>query len=67
MLIWHSKNMESHSVEKIETQNQIPQIMEPSKGTSFFRTCFNGINALSGKHLIICCCFQDTSKSRSKS
>ncbi|KAG5568348.1 hypothetical protein H5410_064637 [Solanum commersonii] len=30
--------------------------MEPSKGTSFFRTCFNGINALS-----------DTYKSRHKS
>ncbi|XP_049388475.1 amino acid transporter AVT1I-like [Solanum stenotomum] len=44
--------MESHSVERIETQNQIPQIMEPSKGTSFFRTCFNGINALSGIEII---------------
>ncbi|OIT21820.1 PREDICTED: vacuolar amino acid transporter 1-like [Nicotiana attenuata] len=40
--------MESHIVERIESQNQIPQPVEPSKGTSFFRTCFNGVNALSG-------------------
>ncbi|KAF3674700.1 zinc finger family protein [Capsicum annuum] len=44
--------MESSSVERIESQNQIPQILEPSKGTSFFRTCFNGINALSGIGII---------------
>ncbi|XP_033516409.1 amino acid transporter AVT1I-like [Nicotiana tomentosiformis] len=40
--------MESHNVERIESQNQIPQSEEPSKGTSFFRTCLNGVNALSG-------------------
>ncbi|XP_060213426.1 amino acid transporter AVT1I-like [Lycium barbarum] len=45
--------MESHSVERIESQNQIPQTLEPSiGGTSFFRTCFNGINALSGIGII---------------
>ncbi|XP_069154876.1 amino acid transporter AVT1I-like isoform X2 [Solanum lycopersicum] len=39
--------MESRSVESIETQ-----ILEPNKGTSFSRTCFNGINALSGIGII---------------
>ncbi|XP_070031641.1 amino acid transporter AVT1I-like [Nicotiana tomentosiformis] len=40
--------MEPHSVERIESQNQISQPEKPSRGTSFFRTCFNGVNALSG-------------------
>ncbi|XP_059645286.1 amino acid transporter AVT1I-like [Cornus florida] len=40
--------MDSHSAEKIESQNQPPQLQQPSKGTSFIRTCFNGLNALSG-------------------
>ncbi|OIT25882.1 PREDICTED: vacuolar amino acid transporter 1-like [Nicotiana attenuata] len=40
--------MDSNSMERIESQNQIPQSEDPSKGTSFFRTCLNGVNALSG-------------------
>ncbi|CAL5338473.1 unnamed protein product [Camellia sinensis] len=34
--------------EKIESQNQPPQPQQVAKGTTFFRTCFNGLNALSG-------------------
>ncbi|CAL5399043.1 unnamed protein product [Camellia sinensis] len=33
---------------KIESQNQPPQPRQVAKGTTFFRTCFNGLNALSG-------------------
>ncbi|KAK9276633.1 hypothetical protein L1049_006169 [Liquidambar formosana] len=29
-------------------QNHLPQPQQPSKGTTFLRTCFNGVNALSG-------------------
>ncbi|KAM6571015.1 hypothetical protein CsatA_015095 [Cannabis sativa] len=32
----------------MESQNHLPQILEPAKGTTILRTCFNGINALSG-------------------
>ncbi|XP_059645317.1 amino acid transporter AVT1I-like [Cornus florida] len=32
----------------MESQNQPPQLQQPSDGTSFIRTCFNGLNALSG-------------------
>ncbi|MCD9644364.1 hypothetical protein HAX54_032562 [Datura stramonium] len=41
--------MESNSV---ESENPIPQTLEPKKGTSFFRTCFNGVNVLSGVGII---------------
>ncbi|KAL3511122.1 hypothetical protein ACH5RR_030523 [Cinchona calisaya] len=37
--------MDSLNIERVESQNQIPQ---PQKGTTFLRTCFNGLNALSG-------------------
>ncbi|XP_059645295.1 amino acid transporter AVT1I-like [Cornus florida] len=40
--------MDSYSGEKIESQHQPPQLQQPSEGTSFIRTCFNGLNALSG-------------------
>ncbi|GMP58296.1 hypothetical protein CsSME_00022012 [Camellia sinensis var. sinensis] len=40
--------MDSHGAEKIESQNQPPQPQQVAKGTTFFRTCFNGLNALSG-------------------
>ncbi|KAK8317088.1 hypothetical protein V6Z12_A13G086900 [Gossypium hirsutum] len=33
---------------KLESQNEVQQPQQPTKGTSFFRTCFNGLNALSG-------------------
>ncbi|XP_061992565.1 amino acid transporter AVT1I-like isoform X2 [Rosa rugosa] len=37
--------LDSLKVEKIESQIQP---LEPNKGTTFFRTCFNGLNTLSG-------------------
>lgn len=37
--------MDSLNVDTVESQNQLPQ---PQKGTTFLRTCFNGLNALSG-------------------
>ncbi|XP_057492960.1 amino acid transporter AVT1I-like isoform X1 [Actinidia eriantha] len=40
--------MDSHSIEKIESQNQPSLSQQPSKGTTFLRTCFNGLNTLSG-------------------
>ncbi|OIT06178.1 PREDICTED: vesicular GABA transporter-like [Nicotiana attenuata] len=44
--------MESHNVETIESQNQTQQPLEPTSGTSFLLTCFNGLNALSGVGLL---------------
>ncbi|XP_062111606.1 amino acid transporter AVT1J-like [Humulus lupulus] len=41
-------NREESEQERMESQNQLPQILEPAKGTTILRTCFNGINALSG-------------------
>ncbi|XP_057949353.1 amino acid transporter AVT1I-like [Malania oleifera] len=32
----------------MESQNQLPHTQQPAKGTTFLRTCFNGLNALSG-------------------
>ncbi|XP_027099462.1 amino acid transporter AVT1I [Coffea arabica] len=37
--------MDSLNVDTMESQNQVPQ---PQKGTTFLRTCFNALNALSG-------------------
>ncbi|KAL6350733.1 hypothetical protein AAG906_028198 [Vitis piasezkii] len=39
--------MEGQKIESMESQNQLPQ-QQLSRGTTFLRTCFNGINALSG-------------------
>ncbi|KAI3467344.1 hypothetical protein Pfo_024007 [Paulownia fortunei] len=42
--------MDFHNIEKLESQNQ-PQVQQPlpqNKGTTFIRTCFNGLNALTG-------------------
>ncbi|KAE8729862.1 Detected protein of unknown function [Hibiscus syriacus] len=36
--------------EKLESQNEVQQ--QPTKGTSFLRTCFNGLNALSGVGIV---------------
>ncbi|KAI4328445.1 hypothetical protein L6164_020800 [Bauhinia variegata] len=38
--------------ESTKSQNQSSQIEQPSKGTTFFRTCFNGINGMSGIGLL---------------
>ncbi|XP_039057856.1 amino acid transporter AVT1I-like [Hibiscus syriacus] len=38
--------MDLSGTEKLESQNEVQQ--QPNKGTSFLRTCFNGLNALSG-------------------
>jgi hypothetical protein len=35
----------------LESQNQLPQSEDQGKGTTFLKTCFNGINALSGIYL----------------
>ncbi|OMO79045.1 Amino acid transporter, transmembrane [Corchorus capsularis] len=40
--------MDFPRAEKLESQNEVPMPEEPGKGTSFLRTCFNGLNALSG-------------------
>ncbi|XVE53234.1 hypothetical protein DITRI_Ditri02bG0187600 [Diplodiscus trichospermus] len=41
--------MDLSKAEKLESQNQIPQPQQqPTRGTGFLRTCFNGLNALSG-------------------
>ncbi|KAL8196473.1 hypothetical protein R6Q57_024768 [Mikania cordata] len=42
--------MDIKNMEIIESQNQYPQSHEPplTKGTTFIRTCFNGVNTLSG-------------------
>ncbi|XP_015576789.2 amino acid transporter AVT1I [Ricinus communis] len=32
----------------MESQNQLPQAQESGSGTTFLRTCFNGVNTLSG-------------------
>ncbi|OMO82441.1 Amino acid transporter, transmembrane [Corchorus olitorius] len=40
--------MDFPRAEKLESQNEVPMPEEPGNGTSFLRTCFNGLNALSG-------------------
>ncbi|XP_022775898.1 amino acid transporter AVT1I-like [Durio zibethinus] len=40
--------MDFSKADKLESQNELPQPQQPSRGTSFLRTCFNGLNALSG-------------------
>ncbi|WOG88840.1 hypothetical protein DCAR_0208075 [Daucus carota subsp. sativus] len=40
--------MEALSVDTVESQNNISAAEEKCQGTSFPRTCFNGLNALSG-------------------
>ncbi|XVF43120.1 hypothetical protein PTKIN_Ptkin02bG0015000 [Pterospermum kingtungense] len=40
--------MDLSKAEKLESQNELPQPQQPIKGTGFLRTCFNGLNALSG-------------------
>ncbi|PON58312.1 Amino acid transporter [Parasponia andersonii] len=41
-------NCQEAEAERMESQNQTPQTIEPAKGTTILKTCFNGINALSG-------------------
>ncbi|KAK6280855.1 PREDICTED: vacuolar amino acid transporter 1 [Theobroma cacao] len=43
---WHK--MDISKAEKLESQNELPQPQQQGRGTSFLRTCFNGLNALSG-------------------
>ncbi|EOY01921.1 Amino acid transporter, putative [Theobroma cacao] len=43
---WHK--MDISKAEKLESQNEFPQPQQQGRGTSFLRTCFNGLNALSG-------------------
>ncbi|KAE8673226.1 Transmembrane amino acid transporter family protein isoform 2 [Hibiscus syriacus] len=38
--------MDLSGAEKLESQNEVQK--QPNKGTGFLRTCFNGLNALSG-------------------
>ncbi|GMY25993.1 amino acid transporter AVT1I-like [Fagus crenata] len=40
--------MEHLKADGMESQNQLPQSEQPGKGTTFLKTCFNGLNALSG-------------------
>ena len=43
--------MEHLEAEGVESQNQLPQLEQPDKGTTFLKTCFNGVNTLSGLSL----------------
>ena len=43
--------MEHLKADGMESQNQLPQSEQPGKGTTFLKTCFNGLNALSGLSL----------------
>ncbi|KAL4639445.1 hypothetical protein ACB092_03G219000 [Castanea dentata] len=40
--------MEHLKAEGVESQNHLPQLEQPGKGTTFLKTCFNGVNTLSG-------------------
>jgi vesicular inhibitory amino acid transporter len=40
--------MECLKAKEGESHNQLPLPEEPHIGTTFLRTCFNGLNALSG-------------------
>ncbi|KAL6976625.1 hypothetical protein U1Q18_025412 [Sarracenia purpurea var. burkii] len=46
--------MDLHGAERVESQNQPPNSVPhpPKFGTSFLRTCFNGLNTLSGVGII---------------
>ncbi|PPD96260.1 hypothetical protein GOBAR_DD06713 [Gossypium barbadense] len=48
MWVYECHKMDFTKAEKLESQNEVQQPQQPTKGTSFFRTCFNGLNALSG-------------------
>ena len=45
------KKMEHLKAEGVESQNQLPQLEQPGKGTTFLKTCVNGVNTLSGLSL----------------
>ncbi|KAB1208350.1 Vacuolar amino acid transporter 1 [Morella rubra] len=38
----------------MESQDQLPQSEQQGKGTTFLKTCFNGINALAGLSIWLC-------------
>ncbi|KAJ6322441.1 hypothetical protein OIU77_012312 [Salix suchowensis] len=40
--------MEYLKAKEVESHSQLPQPEEPRRGTTFLKTCFNGLNALSG-------------------
>ncbi|GKV22338.1 hypothetical protein SLEP1_g32218 [Rubroshorea leprosula] len=40
--------MDDFKAEKIESQSEVPMAEAARKGTTFLKTCFNGLNALSG-------------------
>ncbi|GLT27801.1 hypothetical protein SLA2020_027740 [Shorea laevis] len=40
--------MDDFKAEKIESQSEVPEAEAARKGTTFLKTCFNGLNALSG-------------------
>nr|KJB80193.1 hypothetical protein B456_013G085800 [Gossypium raimondii] len=48
MWVYECHKMDFTKAEKLESQNEVQQPQQPTKGTSFLRTCFNGLNALSG-------------------
>ncbi|KAG4165378.1 hypothetical protein ERO13_A13G074900v2 [Gossypium hirsutum] len=48
MWVYECHKMDFTKAGKLESQNEVQQPQQPTKGTSFFRTCFNGLNALSG-------------------
>ncbi|MBA0843299.1 hypothetical protein Goarm_000501, partial [Gossypium armourianum] len=54
MWVYECHKMDFTKAEKLESQNEVQQPQQPTKGTSFFRTCFNGLNALSGLLLRRC-------------
>ncbi|KAM4110168.1 hypothetical protein ACJW30_03G174400 [Castanea mollissima] len=40
--------MEHLKAEGVESQNHLPRLEQPGKGTTILKTCFNGVNTLSG-------------------
>ncbi|KAJ6768316.1 hypothetical protein OIU74_022056 [Salix koriyanagi] len=40
--------MECLKAKEVDSHSQLPQPEEPRRGTTFLKTCFNGLNALSG-------------------
>ncbi|GLT98438.1 hypothetical protein SLE2022_159430 [Rubroshorea leprosula] len=44
--------MDDFKAEKTESQREVPEAETARKGTTFLRTCFNGLNALSGVRIL---------------
>lgn len=45
------KKIEKMKFNNIESQNQLQPPLQQTKGATFIRTCFNGMNALTGSFI----------------